>query len=124
MDVSPPTSSFPSGHTSASVALYLGIALLLVLRARDGRMKATWWTLLVLVPVGVAMTRMYRGMHHPSDVVASFLNGGVCVLIMARAVLDRGVRWGREHVGGARSRAPRPRPATGRRPRPAPINRR
>jgi undecaprenyl-diphosphatase len=57
-------------------------------------------------------------------VVASFLNGGVCVLIMARAVLDRGVRWGREHVGGARSRAPRPRPATGRRPRPAPINRR
>ena len=38
---------------------------------------------------------MYRGMHHPSDVVASFLNGGTCVAIMARAVLDRGLRWGR-----------------------------
>ncbi|MEK8109049.1 hypothetical protein NKG94_38090 [Micromonospora sp. M12] len=35
------------------------------------------------------------GMHHPSDVVASFLNGGTCVAIMARAVLDRGLRWGR-----------------------------
>lgn len=34
-------------------------------------------------------------MHHPSDVVASFLNGGTCVAIMARAVLDRGLRWGR-----------------------------
>jgi undecaprenyl-diphosphatase len=104
MDVSPPTSSFPSGHTSAAVALYLGIALLLVLRARDGRMKATWWALLVLVPIGVALTRMYRGMHHPSDVVASFLNGGTCVLIMWRAVLDRGVRWGREQLPGSRAR--------------------
>lgn len=103
MDVSPPTSSFPSGHTSAAVALYLGIALLLVLRASDSRRKAAWWTLLVLVPVGVALTRMYRGMHHPSDVVASFLNGGTCVLIMSRAVLDRGVRWGREHLPGTRS---------------------
>lgn len=34
-------------------------------------------------------------MHHPSDVLASFLNGGTCVAIMVRAVLDRGLRWGR-----------------------------
>ncbi|MFF3864267.1 phosphatase PAP2 family protein [Micromonospora sp. NPDC001898] len=101
MDTSPPTSSFPSGHTSAAVALYVGIAVLLALRARSTPAKVAWWTLLVLVPVGVALTRMYRGMHHPSDVVASFLNGGTCVLIMARAVLDRGVRWGRERLPAA-----------------------
>ncbi|MDI5937345.1 MULTISPECIES: phosphatase PAP2 family protein [unclassified Micromonospora] len=98
MDVSPPTSSFPSGHTSAAVALYVGIAVLLALRARSTPAKVAWWALLVLVPVGVALTRMYRGMHHPSDVLASFLNGGTCVVIMARAVLDRGVRWGREKL--------------------------
>ncbi|MDH6461494.1 membrane-associated phospholipid phosphatase [Micromonospora sp. A200] len=73
MDVSPPTSSFPSGHTSAAVALYVGIALLLALRVGSTAGKVTWWALLVLVPVGVALTRMYRGMHHPSDVVASFV---------------------------------------------------
>ncbi|MBM0276381.1 phosphatase PAP2 family protein [Micromonospora tarensis] len=95
MDVSPPTSSFPSGHTSAAVALYVGIAVLMALRARRTGAKVAWWTLLLMVPLGVALTRMYRGMHHPSDVVASFLNGGTCVAIMARAVLDRGVRWGR-----------------------------
>ncbi|MBM0232548.1 phosphatase PAP2 family protein [Micromonospora sp. STR1_7] len=95
MDVSPPTSSFPSGHTSAAVALYVGIAVLMALRARSTGAKVTWWTLLLVVPLGVALTRMYRGMHHPSDVVASFLNGGTCVAIMARAVLDRGLRWGR-----------------------------
>lgn len=89
MDVSPPTSSFPSGHTSASVALYLGLALVLARLTRHTWLKAACWLLLV-VPLGVALTRMYRGMHHPSDVVASFLNGGVCVLVMARAFLDRG----------------------------------
>ncbi|MCI4063146.1 phosphatase PAP2 family protein [Micromonospora sp. R77] len=100
MDVSPPTSSFPSGHTSAAVALYVGIAVLLALRAKSTPAKVTWWTLLVLVPIGVAVTRMYRGMHHPSDVVASFINGGTCVAIMARAVLDRSLTWGRAKLPG------------------------
>ncbi|MGK5743254.1 phosphatase PAP2 family protein [Micromonospora sp. URMC 103] len=101
MDVSPPTSSFPSGHTSAAVALYVGIAVLLALRARSTAAKVGWWALLLLVPVGVAVTRMYRGMHHPSDVVASFLNGGTCVAIMARSILDRTVRWGRAKLPAA-----------------------
>jgi membrane-associated phospholipid phosphatase len=34
MDESPPTSSFPSGHTSAAVALYAGLALVLAMLAR------------------------------------------------------------------------------------------
>ncbi|MEW2141207.1 phosphatase PAP2 family protein [Micromonospora vinacea] len=104
MDVSPPTSSFPSGHTSAAVALYVGIAVLMALRARSTGAKVAWWTLLLMVPLGVAMTRMYRGMHHPSDVVASFVNGGTCVAIMARAVLDRGLRWGRAKLPTAERR--------------------
>ncbi|MBM7491365.1 undecaprenyl-diphosphatase [Micromonospora luteifusca] len=95
MDVSPPTSSFPSGHTSAAVALYVGTAVLMALRVRSTGAKVAWWALLLMVPLGVAATRLYRGMHHPSDVLASFLNGGTCVAIMARAVLDRGLRWGR-----------------------------
>lgn len=103
MDVSPPTSSFPSGHTSAAVALYVGIAVLLALRAKSTPAKVTWWALLILVPVGVALTRMYRGMHHPSDVAASFLNGGTCVAIMARAVLDRTLTWGRAKLPVGRS---------------------
>ncbi|MEU8011624.1 phosphatase PAP2 family protein [Micromonospora parva] len=105
MDVSPPTSSFPSGHTSAAVALYVGIAVLMALRARSTGAKVAWWTLLLMVPLGVALTRMYRGMHHPSDVVASFVNGGTCVAIMARAVLDRGLRWGRAKLPTTGSRA-------------------
>ncbi len=92
MDVSPPTSSFPSGHTSAAVALYLGLAVILYRTANRTWLKRAAW-LLLIVPLGVALTRMYRGMHHPSDVLASLVNGGVCVLVMARAILDRtGIR--------------------------------
>jgi membrane-associated phospholipid phosphatase len=93
MDESPPTSSFPSGHTSAAVALYCGLALVLAMRTRPAGLKALCW-LLVLVPVCVAVSRLYRGMHHPSDVTASFVNGALCVTIMARAILNRDVTWG------------------------------
>jgi membrane-associated phospholipid phosphatase len=97
LDDSPPTSSFPSGHTSAAVALYAGLAFLLFLQARHTWSRRLCW-LLVLVPIAVATSRLYRGMHHPSDVTASFLNAGLCIWIMSRAVLDRSVQWSRDRV--------------------------
>ena len=86
LDESPPTSSFPSGHTSAAVALYVGLAFVLAMLVRRTWLKVLCWAL-ILVPVAVALSRLYRGMHHPSDLVASFLNGFACILIMARGVL-------------------------------------
>lgn len=102
MDASPPTSSFPSGHTSAATALYVALGLVLAFHAVRRRAKWAWLALLISIPIGVAMTRMYRGMHHPSDVIGSFINAGVCLWVMARAFLDRSVQWGRERVGQVR----------------------
>jgi PAP2 superfamily len=88
LDISPPTSSFPSGHTSAAMALYGGIALIIALHLRRRSSALAWWpALLLLIPVAVATARMYRGMHHPSDVTASLLNGAVCVAVCAWAIL-------------------------------------
>ena len=67
-----PTSAFPSGHMAATTCLYVGIAILVIGHARG------WWRYLFLIPaivmpVMVATARMYRGEHHPTDILASAL---------------------------------------------------
>lgn len=80
LDHAPPTSSFPSGHSGASIALYLSLALM------AQRIERTWLrvsvtVVLFVLPLLVVYSRLYRGMHYPSDVVVGVLNGLVCVVI-------------------------------------------
>jgi membrane-associated phospholipid phosphatase len=42
---------------------------------------------LLVVPLGVGVARLYRGMHFPTDVVFGALNGTVAVLLVRQAVL-------------------------------------
>ncbi|MEO8477645.1 MAG: phosphatase PAP2 family protein [Actinomycetota bacterium] len=74
LEPSPPTSSFPSGHTAAAVALYVGLALLLSPHLRPA-LKVLLWIVAVAIPVGVALARVYAGMHHVTDVIAGGLLG-------------------------------------------------
>ena len=72
LDGAIPTSSFPSGHVAATLMLYCAIAALVLPRTR------AWWRWLfvaaaVVMPLWVALSRLYRGMHHPTDVLASAL---------------------------------------------------
>ncbi len=90
LDSSPPTSSYPSGHIGASTALYLGCALLLLWLVRTSRLQVLGIALLVCVPLLVAFARLYRGMHHPTDVLGAYLNGAACLLIAGGVVLGRG----------------------------------
>jgi undecaprenyl-diphosphatase len=67
-----PTSAYPSGHTAATCCLYVAIAILVIGHFRG------WWRWLFLIPaiampVLVALSRMYRGEHHPTDVLGSLL---------------------------------------------------
>lgn len=86
LDAAPPTSSFPSGHVGAATALFGGLAVLVAGRSRGAR-RVLLVGLLLLVPPAVAVSRVYRGMHHPSDVVVGLLNGGCTLLVMAYALL-------------------------------------
>jgi undecaprenyl-diphosphatase len=88
LDVSPPTSSFPSGHVGASTAFYLTLALL-SRRIRNPVLRWTVTLICLLIPVLVAYSRMYRGMHHASDVVVGAMNGAVCA-VLAWRYLRRG----------------------------------
>ena len=86
LDESPPTSSFPSGHTGAATALYVGLAILCIRRFPSLAARVFFAVLFGLVPLGVATSRLYRGMHHPSDVVFGLLNGVVCAVIAYMAL--------------------------------------
>ena len=87
LDVFPPNQSFPSGHVSAAVAVYGGIAVVLAMHARRTGHAVAWWVVLLVIPVAVAISRVYRGMHYPSDVTASFIAGLGCLWILQRAML-------------------------------------
>jgi undecaprenyl-diphosphatase len=76
-----PTSSFPSGHIAATACLYVAMAVLVMPRTRR------WWrwtfvVLAVIMPILVAVSRMYRGMHHPTDVMGAALLTGLLVPLM------------------------------------------
>lgn len=77
LDTAPPTSSFPSGHVGASTAFYLTLAVLSQ-RLRPPVLRWLATAVCLLVPVLVAYSRLYRGMHQLTDVLVGLLNGAVC----------------------------------------------
>ncbi len=81
LDPSPPTSSFPSGHTAAAVALYFTLALVIHVHAKSNTWSRLAFALATVLSVIVAVSRMYRGMHFVTDVTAGALLGAACVAI-------------------------------------------
>lgn len=86
MDDLPADASYYSGHTAASVAVYCGIALLIASRIRSTPLRLLLWIVAIGIPLLVAGARMYRGMHHPTDVTAGLLVGlGTLVVAVSAA---------------------------------------
>ncbi|MEU2023625.1 diacylglycerol kinase family protein [Streptomyces sp. NPDC016469] len=90
LDASPPTASYTSGHTGAATALYAGLAVLALLPGGRGRRRKVLAGLLLLIPLLVGLARLYRGMHHPTDVLGGMLNGALSLLVAGRALLAEG----------------------------------
>jgi undecaprenyl-diphosphatase len=81
-------SSFPSGHSFNSAVVYMGIALAMAaLSARRG----VRWTLIAgaaVLTALIAISRVWLGVHYPSDVLAGWL-GGMGWALTASALLYR-----------------------------------
>ena len=80
LDPAPPTSSYPSGHVGAATALYVSFALL-AQRLERPWLRRTVTTICLVIPVLVAWARLYRGMHHLSDILVGAANGVACALL-------------------------------------------
>lgn len=88
LDSAPPTSSFPSGHTAASVALYGSLAIIAWHAAPAGWLRALATVAAVVMPIAVATSRLYRGMHYPTDVLAGALLAVCWLAVSYRLVLS------------------------------------
>ena len=71
----PSTFSFPSGHTAATIALYGAIAVIIGAATTRRGPRIAAWTVVVILTVAVALSRLYRGEHYPSDVLGGALLG-------------------------------------------------
>ena len=71
--------SFPSGHATASMALY-GFTAYVLCRLYPERTKTILSTATIIILL-IGFSRLYLGLHFPTDVIAGYLVGGVWVWI-------------------------------------------
>jgi undecaprenyl-diphosphatase len=75
--------SFPSGHSSAAVAFFLVLGVLAG-RGQPARLRLAWLLLAGLPALSIAVSRVYLGVHWPSDIVAgALLAGSLCALSLS-----------------------------------------
>ena len=69
------SASFPSGHSTLSAATYLTLATVIASLEPERETKLLTYGVAVLVVVGVGFSRIYLGVHWPSDVLAGWALG-------------------------------------------------
>jgi undecaprenyl-diphosphatase len=88
--------SFPSGHALVCACFYGTLAGLIADRIRPVYGRALIWALSLFVIAGVGLSRIYLGVHYPSDVIAGYLvaAGWVSILIALDRLWIR--RWNQD----------------------------
>jgi len=73
--------SFPSGHAMVATVFYGMLGYLIWLNLRD-RSKPAWYVpvLTALIIISIGISRIYLGVHFPSDVLAGFAAGGLWLI--------------------------------------------
>jgi undecaprenyl-diphosphatase len=90
--------SFPSGHAFTSAAVYLTIGALLMRITERRATKIYCMAMAMFVTVLVGSTRVYLGVHYPTDVLAGWIAGMSWALLcwIIERALERRTRLARE----------------------------
>lgn len=90
--------AFPSGHSSQAVACYGGLALVVILTTDRPRRRVVAVALAAVVAVAVGTSRVYLGVHWPSDILSGWIVGLTWLVLVATVAwllrrLDRPQGW-------------------------------
>ena len=86
-------SSFPSGHSLASAVVYLTLGALLARLVKPMRLKLYFLALALFLTFLVGLSRIYLGVHYPTDVLAGWIMGllwAIACWLGARFLQQRG----------------------------------
>lgn len=104
--------SFPSGHSTMAAATYLILAAMLARAEPRRRAKALYIALAAVIVLGVGVSRVYLGVHWPSDVLAGWALGSAWALLCFLAAEWLGRRGDIEPERERGEAEPDARPAT------------
>ena len=83
----PHTYSFPSGHALFSFCFYAVLAGLVNDRVRSLWLRILVWITAIFLIAAIGLSRIYLGVHYPSDVIAGYL--AAALWVSAMILLDR-----------------------------------
>jgi len=77
------TSSFPSGHAMNSAVVYLTLGVLLASTRKSHAVRIYLIAIAIALTLAVGCSRVYLGVHWPSDVIAGWIVGGAWASVCA-----------------------------------------
>ena len=86
------SASFPSGHSTLSAATFLTLAMLIASLEPNRGTKVMVYVLAFALVLSVGVSRVYLGVHWPSDVLAGWCLGAAWALAAWIALLRFGAR--------------------------------
>jgi len=76
------TASFPSGHSLMSAVTWLTVATIMAQTLKDRRSKVFVISMAILIAMLVGFSRVYLGVHWPTDVLAGWSVGAAWALMI------------------------------------------
>ncbi|MFI5776673.1 phosphatase PAP2 family protein [Nocardia sp. NPDC051570] len=96
--------SYPSGHSLGSTAVFGVLAAVVLVDVH--RRALRWWVVgaAVCAVAAIGVSRLYLGVHWPTDIVAGWLFGGLWLMVCLFAYHALTQRYSREFSPGLRAR--------------------